>query len=68
MSHREVEYRGHTITVESHPFGNGFQWSYQINGSHYTRSRERPIMNQELMLYEAVREAKAHVDLLLHKT
>lgn len=61
---RVEDYKGHTIVVDTHAQGRGYQWSYAIDGGHFTEGRERPLKSAELMLFEGLGEARAHVDRL----
>ena len=61
--HQE-EYKGHTITVDVFKRGKGWTWSYQIDDGSWRECRDRPLPNQEIVLREAVREAKLEIDRL----
>ena len=60
--HHQEEYRGHTITAETSRQGNGFAWSYQIDGGEMRESRDRPLRSERVALQEGVGEAKAEID------
>ena len=59
--HQE-EYKGRTITVDTYRRGKGWAWTYQIDGGPIRESRDRPLPSEELMLREAIGNAKAEID------
>ncbi len=59
--HQE-EYKGRSITVDILKRGSGWTWSYQIDDGPLRESRERPLPNQNVVLNEAIRRAKAEID------
>jgi hypothetical protein len=59
--HRQEEYKGHSITVHTFKRGEGFGWSYQIDGGPVRESRDRPLRDEETMLKEAIDQAKAEI-------
>ena len=61
--HQE-EYKGRAIAVDVLERGNGWTWSYQIDGGPLRESRNRPLPNRELVLSEALSEAKSEIDRL----
>lgn len=61
--HQE-EYKGRVITVDVLMRGKGWTWSYQIDSGPLRESRDRPLPSQEIVLKEALREAKAEIDRL----
>jgi len=61
--HQE-EYKGRVITVDVLKRGNGWTWSYQIDGGPLRECRDRPLPSQEIVLSEAFQEAKYEIDRL----
>ena len=59
---QQEEYKGRTITVDTHRIGKGWVWSYQIDGGPIRKSGDRPLDSEELVRKEAIGEAKAEVD------
>ena len=59
--HQE-EYKGRIITADTLNRGKGWTWSYQIDGGPLREGSDRPLPNQELILSEAIGEAKAEID------
>jgi hypothetical protein len=45
--HRQEEYKGHSITVHTFKRGEGFGWSYQIDGGPVRESRDRPLRDED---------------------
>ena len=60
----EEEYKGGVITVDVLKRGNGWTWSYQIDGGSLHECRDRLLPNQKIALSEALQEAKAEIDRL----
>ncbi|MET0013051.1 MAG: hypothetical protein ABW088_05305 [Sedimenticola sp.] len=56
------KYKGNHITVDLLERGNGWSWSYQINGGPLRSCNDRPLNDQEIALNEALLEAKMEVD------
>jgi hypothetical protein len=61
MRHEE-EYKGHQIVVDTIKRGKGYAWSYVIDGERLREGQDRPLNNEQLMLDEAIREAKHEID------
>lgn len=59
--HQE-EYKGRNITVDVLKRGKNWTWSYQIDDGPLRESRDRPLPSQEVVLKEAISEAKAEID------
>lgn len=55
-------YKGHAIWAETFKEGKGWRWSYQIDGGPLRECRDRPLRNEQLMLEEAIGEAKHEID------
>lgn len=58
----QEEYKGRQITVDTFKRGNGFAWTYQIDGGPIRESKDRPLPSEELMLKEAIGNAKFEID------
>lgn len=56
------EYKGHTITADTHRVGCGWRWSYQIDGGPIRNGNDRPLGSENLMLAEAIDEARSVID------
>ena len=56
------EYKGHHITAEASKIGRHIRWSYQIDGGELRESRGKPLRTEELMLSEAISEARWAID------
>ena len=61
--HQE-KYKGRVITIEVFKRGNGWTWSYQVDGGPLRECRDRPLPSQEIVLSEALEEAKDEIDRL----
>jgi hypothetical protein len=61
MRHEE-QYKGHTILAETYRVGEGYRWTYQIDGGDMRECRDRPLRNERVVLAEAVGDAKAEID------
>lgn len=59
--HQE-KYKGRNIKVDVLKRGNNWTWSYQVDNGPLRESRDRPLPHPELVLKEAISEAKAEVD------
>jgi hypothetical protein len=66
MNHTE-EYKGYHMTVDTVKRGNGYAWSYQIDGGRLRECHDRPLRNEEIMLQEAIGQAKAQIDHMAKK-
>ena len=61
--HQE-KYKGRVIAVDVLKRGKGWTWSYQIDGGSLRQCRDRPLTSQEIVLSEALEEAKSEIDRL----
>lgn len=59
--HQE-KYKGRNITVDVLKRGNNWTWSYQIDSGPLRECRDRPLPRQEVVLKDAISEAKAEID------
>ena len=60
--YQTIEYKGKTIQAYTYKAGNGFRWTYQIDGGISRDCKDRPIQSEELMLNEAISQAKTAID------
>ncbi len=61
MQHEE-NYKGHQIVVDTIKRGNGYTWGYLIDGVTLREGQDRPLKSEQLMLHEAISQAKAEID------
>ncbi len=61
MRHDE-DYKGHQIVVDTIKRGKGYTWSYIIDGVRFRECRDRPLKSEQLMLRQALSQAKAEID------
>ena len=59
--HQE-EYKGRIITVDLLKRGSNWTWSYQIDDGPLRESRDRPLPSHDLVLKEAIAQAKSEID------
>ena len=59
---QEEIYNGHKIVVETTRRGNGWVATYQIDGGEIRRCGDRPLLNEGLVLFEAIGDAKVVID------
>jgi hypothetical protein len=58
----QFEYKKKWVVVDTYSVGHGWLWTYQIDGGPPREERDRPLRNEELVLQNGVREAKAEID------
>jgi hypothetical protein len=59
---KQVEYKGHWITIDTTQRGSGWVWTYQIDTGPIRSCEDRPMRSEELMEAEAESAAKAQID------
>lgn len=58
----EHTYKGHTIVVDTHKVGQGWRWSYQIDGGELVSQKGDRPMGERIAIAEAIAEAEYAID------
>jgi hypothetical protein len=69
MVAERYEYRGRSITIHLHElYRNGWIWSFSVDGVKGGEEADMAMSSPEIVLANAMRAARAHVDGAMQKT
>lgn len=61
--HQSIEYKDRSIDAGTSKVGQGYTWTYQIDSGPLRACTDRLLPDETMALNEAIREARAEIDL-----